>query len=489
LREPRPEVIRLPTSSADLAPSQQFALRLLVDLARLPQVDDLAADAVVLEVTDEVRDTGVRGLAAWEPAVAPEGGIVRVPHAVLAGVTEVAGAITEQHSVLRDRHDRVPSMCNPLVAAGLEREPVVSQVAQRLQRAVLAAAGRRPVRFLVPWPNGKRWAAAFTHDLDVVSWWPAFTALRLAELASRGEARRLWQVSWAALGSAARNPISSGVDGLLDVERRHGVRSTWFVLCGTPSFTSARAGDLTYLPESRRARTILAAVAAAHHEIGLHGSFETLHHAPAFAAQRERLRRLVGNAATGVRQHYLRVRPGVTQESMRDAGFSYDASYGFPDRNGFRLGVADVVPAWHGAAHREGAFQEIPLVWMDRALSKYRRVEDPQAWVDDGLALAEACRVVQGLWVGLWHPNLVAALGFPGGPEAYRCLLRGVLDQDPFVETLEQISAWRRARRSVRIRGVGADGGVEAYATEPALAPLALEDESGRVRENVEPVA
>src|SRR5256885_8202858 len=49
--------------------------------------------------------------------------------------------------------------------------------------------------------------------------------------------------------------------------------------------------------------------------------------------------------------------------------------------------------------------------WMDRALSKYRGVEDPERWVAAGLALARACRDVEGLWVGVWHPNLTAPLG------------------------------------------------------------------------------
>src|SRR2546430_17478224 len=38
------------------------------------------------------------------------------------------------------------------------------------------------------------------------------------------------------------------------------------------------------------------------------------------------------------------IHPGVTERAMAEAGFWYDSTFGFPDRNGFRLGVADVVP-------------------------------------------------------------------------------------------------------------------------------------------------
>src|SRR2546430_9989656 len=57
-----------------------------------------------------------------------------------------------------------------------------------------------------------------------------------------------------------------------------------------------------------------------------------------------------------------------------------------------------------------------PFTWMDRALSKYRGIEDPAAWSKDALELATTARAVGGLWVGLWHPNLTPALGFPDAP-------------------------------------------------------------------------
>lgn len=456
-----------------------------MDLARLPRVEDPAAEVVVLQLSEQVPDRELRAWVAEDWLIAPGDGVVQVPRTALRWVTALAGAGAEQRSPLRDRHQRVPSTVNPMVAAGLEREPVVSQAARTLQRAVFAAAGRRPARRLAPWPNGKRWAAAFTHDLDVVWWWPLFTSLRLVELARKGQGTRFLQAARAALGAAGRDPVWRGASEVLDVDRRHGVAATWFVLCGRPTARTVRAGDLTYLPESARARKILGAVGAMGHEVCLHGSFETMDRAGAFAEQRRRLAGLTGQRIGGVRQHFLRMHPGVTQRAMGDAGFSYDASFGFPDRNGFRLGVADVVPAWDEANQQELPLQETPLIWMDRALSKYRAVEDPQAWVRDGLELAAASRGVEGLWVGLWHPNLVPALGFPGAPAAYGDIVRAVVEGDPFVGTLEEIVAWRRAQRSVRIRGVAADGRVDAYADVGGPAPLILEDSSGRPRETV----
>ncbi len=405
----------------------------------------------------------------------------------LQAVIDVAGAAAEQRATERDRYSRVPSSANPLVREELEREPVIQRAALALQAATRKAAGRRAFRTVAAWPDGRRWAAAFTHDLDVVSWWPAFTLLRIAELARKGAFAHVARVAAAAIANAGFDVVTQGVVGVLNHEANAHIRSTWFILCGTPTLGTMRAGDLTYRPESAKARGIIGEVRAIGHEIGLHGSFATLDHHEAFGKQRHRLAAVAAAPIRGIRQHYVRIRPGVTEHAMAEAGFVYDTTFGFPDRNGFRLGVADVVPRWDAAAGRPIAIDEAPFAWMDRALSKYRGIEVPGAWAEDALALAATAREVGGLWVGLWHPNLTPALGFPDAPPAYGATIAGVLAESPFVATLETIVQWRRARRAVRATAIAPDGSVETTTPIPAAPPfqLRLEDGDGRVAETV----
>jgi len=474
-------VIKLPESG--LSVGERFALDVLVDLARLVPAAP-ALDAVRLELGDQpARDLRGWIAAGWGIDVAD--GIVRVPRAVLQGVIDVAGAAAEQRATERDRYRRVPSSANPLVHEGLERDPVIQRTGLALQAAVRRAAGRRPFRTVAAWPDGRSWAAAFTHDLDVVSWWPAFTLLRLAELGRKGAVARLARVVSSAVGSAGFDPVTQGVLGVLNYEANVHIRSTWFILCGTPSLRTMLAGDLTYRPESTKARGILTQVRAIGHEVGLHGSFATLDHNEAFNEQRQRLEAIVGPPVRGIRQHYVRIHPGVTEHAMVDAGFAYDTTFGFPDRNGFRLGVADVVPRWDAVANKPIAIDEVPFTWMDRALSKYRGVENPAAWSDDALQLAATARAVGGLWVGLWHPNLTPALGFPDAPPAYGATIAGVLAESPFVAPLETMVQWRRARRAVHATATAPDGSVVATGPIPAPFQLRLEDGEGRPAETV----
>ena len=482
-------MIRWPSPAAPLDSAEHFGLALLVDLARLVPMEDASADVVQLVITDRTADLGSLVAGGW--GIEPGSGEVRIPRAALALVTEVAGAAAEQRSPARDRHDRVPSSENPLVAAGLERDPVVSRGARTLRDAVLRAAGRRVVRFVPPWPNGRRWAAAFTHDLDVVQWWPLFAGARAAELARKGEVRQLLGAAGAALRMLAGDPVLEGVRRLVELERELSIAATWFVLSGTPTGRTIAAGDLTYAPESPRARAALATISAGGHEIGLHGSFATMQSAETFRSQRERLSVVVGRESRGVRQHFLRMRPGETQRAMLEAGFNYDATYGFPDRNGFRLGVSDIVPSWDAEGKRATTLDQAPLVWMDRALSKYRGIEDPMAWVEDALELAGTCRELEGLWVGLWHPNLSPALGYPGAPVAFEHLARTIRGWEPYMAPLDQISAWRAARRGVRAERIAPDGRVvarpsaESFDSGRSSAPIVLEDSTGRPMETV----
>jgi len=478
-------VIRLPPREG-LTGVERYGLDLLIDLARVPPVEDDSADVVRLLVAE--RDPGDPDLPtciARDWYLERGDGVVRVPRVVLRRIADVAAATAEQRSAARDRHGRVPSRENLLVRHTCETDPVISRAAVGLRAAVIASAGRRPVALAAPWPDGRRWAAAFTHDLDVVAHWPVFTLLRVAELSRKGELRRVGRTLLAALSAVGHDPVGQAVRRVLDDERHYGVVSTWFVLCGTPTLATMRAGDLTYRPEAPAAVAILDELAERGCEIGLHGSFETGDRPERFAQQRHRLERLTGRPALGVRQHFLRMRPGATHGGMLAAGFRYDTTWGFPDRNGFRLGVADVIPAWDAIAERVIGLDEVPLCWMDRTLSKYAGIEDPRAWVAEGEALAQVCRQVEGLWVGLWHPNLTPALGFPDAPGAFHTLLDRLVAQQPFIGTLSAVVAWRAARRSIRVRRLTPDGRIDAHAPVRAALPLRLEDPGSRTLQTV----
>lgn len=471
--------VALREGGSALSSTVRLGLDLLLDLSGIAQTIDDAADVVVLRPDSESLD-GVRTareLSEWRPRVGD--GAVIIGTDTLDVVASIATARAEQASTATDRYRRVPSGVNMLVAEGVERTPVLDVAAGRLRECAMRGAGKRCFRLLPPWPRGAEWSAALTHDLDVVQWWPLFAGLRWLELA-RG---RHFNLLGAALGAAIRestaDPVAAAAREVIAIEARYAVRSTWFLMSGTPSFSSFRQGDLTYAPEHPRARAVARAVMDAKGEIGLHGSFATMEDAKAFHTERERAVSITGSPIDGVRQHFLRMRPPVTQRAMVAAGFRYDASFGFPDRNGFRLGTASPITAWDAHADVALPICLAPLIWMDRAMSKYSGVQNPSRWVDDALDLAATVRTVGGMWVGLWHPNLTPALGYPNAPTQYERLVRELRDRGAYIAPLGELLSFRRQRRAFRVTRIAADGSVES--NDSALEETLREPEPHRL--------
>jgi hypothetical protein len=87
---------------------------------------------------------------------------------------------------------------------------------------------------------------------------------------------------------------------------------------------------------------------------------------------------------------------------------------------------------------------------------------------------------VEGLWVGLWHPNLTEALGFPGAPAAFRGLVERLATAAPYVAPLGDLVSWRRFRRSARVIHLRPDGGVHLVTWRTGRWSLQVEDPEGR---------
>jgi hypothetical protein len=431
-------------------PELAHGLGILVDLARLlPVAEEHVGAAEPSIVRLQLRE-GLRAEHIDPSTLQVGSGVVGIPEAAVRAAARIAGAAAEQASPERDRHGRVPPPENELVKAGVEERPVLAQWARDLRLAAGRAAREGPFWCAPPWPDGFRWAAAITHDLDVVTGWPALTALRVAEL-TRGRHLRL---ASRALGAAMRSlflsPVHVAIDRLQRVEEENGVAATWFILCGDPDLRSVIAKDLTYRIEAKPVRDILSRLREGGAEVGLHGSFATARDGSVLKVQREHLQDAVNRPVRGLRQHFLRMRLPETLRDMEAAGFDWDSTFGFPDRSGFRLGAGDVLPLWDAPRRSALRVDEVPFAWMDRTGSKYSGIENPAEWLRTAYASATSVRESEGAWVGIWHPYLTDALGYPGAPSAFEELVRRLASERPWFATLSRIVDWRRERRALR---------------------------------------
>ena len=282
---------------------------------------------------------------------------------------------------------------------------------------------RRELGVEAPRYGDARFAVALTHDVDVPWRW---TRIGMRGAAARLKGHALARRAGPALHEArglARVPVHKvrGSDPnwrfteIVDEEREHGARSTFYVMAGHGHRADGAAPESYDRLRPRLVETLVETGA----EIGLHGSYLAAEDPQRLARERALLAQLDG-PLVGHRYHYLRVDPHRNLVPLAEIGFRYDTSLGFPDALGFRAGIAHPFRVWDLERDRPSDLVEVPLAVMDATLAEERY---------EGLSAAEAKPRVLALldWAAehgggfsiLWHPERFDAPSARGWDRLY----------------------------------------------------------------------
>jgi len=106
----------------------------------------------------------------------------------------------------------------------------------------------------------------------------------------------------------------------------------------------------------------------------------------------------------GGRQHYLLWSPGKTHFNWKKSGFSFDSTLGYAEHVGFRCGTCKEFSFWDHINKQKMALKERPLIMMESSLlsEEYMGMSLNEA-KKTILYLKNACKVVRGNFVFLWH--------------------------------------------------------------------------------------
>jgi len=138
-------------------------------------------------------------------------------------------------------------------------------------------------------------------------------------------------------------------------------------------------------------------------EIGLHGSKVAHASLDTMLKEKKEIERVLGREVCGYRNHYLVFRTPLTWRLLQEAGFRYDATFGYADCAGFRNGMCYPFEPFDLERHETvGKILEFPLTIMDGSLFGYMKLDYGTAWevVRD---LTDKVRAVNGVLVILWH--------------------------------------------------------------------------------------
>lgn len=316
-----------------------------------------------------------------------------------------------------------PSRIALLAGLGTSPDPKVPSVADAM--AAVFASIRKPLLQTWFWPDAKPFAVSLSHDVDEVHWsW---------------RRRLLMTVRHPRAERTTGDPYWN-FDKVLDLERRHGVRSSWYFVAD-----GADPRDPPY--RLREVADEIRRLEAYGQEIGVHGSFLSYRDPAMLKRERDAMAGLLGHPIPGVRQHLINFDGAVTWRAQQHAGFNYDATLGLNEASGFRTGMCHpYVPPGH-------TILEIPLIIMDRQLFSQERLTTALA-IDNCERLAEKVAMRGGLLTLNWHQHTLDAESFPGWWDVYVHMLEWLTMRGPAFLTGEEVWRWWTRRAAVTVTEV-----------------------------------
>ncbi|MDK2972598.1 MAG: hypothetical protein PWP23_2353 [Candidatus Sumerlaeota bacterium] len=415
------------------------------------------ADKGLFERRDRWRAEAKRVLARVNEAESPqalgtalfvrETGGFSTPHDLPAVVHGLLHRWEEDLDAARDEHGRWPLGASLLKEGRLVERPAADWICRAFGWAVRQAfhlEAPEPARW-----NGKPWAVALTFDIDSAGMyahgaWPR-TLRRLQVQRGLGAALPYAAEVPLVLAGRRRDPHDN-LDAVADRLESLGACATFFAqavrVSGHDTYALDRAPGLVRALRRLNDRG---------HEIGLHGSYATADEGPRFLARQRRiLLRHTGIAATAHRAHYLRTTTPRDAALWSRAGIRLDATPGFAEREGFRLGTAFPVMVPRAETGTGQSLVSVPLHAMDVTLRYHRQLAPAEAW-RAALNVLRETRRVGGLAVLLWHPHNLDARLWRGWEEMPFELLRWALEHDAATGTLTDLAKAGLAEASRRI--------------------------------------
>ncbi len=322
-----------------------------------------------------------------------------------------------------DKHERVkrPANFDP-------SQPVINYYVLWLKELLEIIASEEGIHLqFEPLWRGHKFAVVLTHDVDYIGAWRFFSLYRLLEELKSGKLKTSFRLGLQSLNPFARNPLWS-FERLIEIERRHGVKSTFFFLDSPGnSLTAFLKGTSTYSIDKQELASLFKFLLEYDIEIALHGSYKSYKSKEMMLEEKLHLEKVTGREIEGIRQHYLRFSYPETWRAQAEAGFKYDSTLAYPESPGFRSAVA--APYFPMVNNEKLPILVLPLHLMDRTFTKYFRADIKSAF----LKHIDKVKEVNGLSVILWHNSSVDELGFNGYWNSYDYLIKYLLEKDAWV--------------------------------------------------------
>ncbi len=296
------------------------------------------------------------------------------------------------------------------------------------------------------WPDNHKFALVLTHDVDRVfktyQYLPSiFDSIRQARPAELGYHLRNFFTK-----RGKNNPYWT-FEAVKELESGLGVKSTWYFLNETGRLNpfSLQSWILyrgVYDIKSPPIKAAIRGLAAAGHEIGVHGSYNSYNDEALIKKEKQTLESITGFKMKGIRQHYLNYDSYSTPAIHSRNGFQYDSSIGYKPTAGagFRRGTSFPFHVMLPGGKTTDLL-EIPLIIMDGALESSVKIEDCYRLIDQ-------VEKYGGVLTLLWHNNRLNPREYPGMVEYYRQIIDRSRAKGAWIARADEVYGWMMGRQN-----------------------------------------
>jgi len=350
---------------------------------------------------------------------------LRFHHDILKSIFHLLSGYEEVKNKARDTYDRFPYKESLQFKLGIIGLPVVNYYMEIILKGLKQFCERNGIPFqrrsLLKGP-----LLMLSHDIDYIEAYDfketGFKFKQLLGLADspfdfRGKLREAFTALYHFLNPFSKHNPFWNFDALMLWEAERGFHSSYYFLEKDGKYDNSR-----YKFHRKKIRLLMKTLAERGHEIGIHGTMQSYDMPEAMRRTVENLRAVSPQEVTGIRQHYLRFKPGVTAQIQAESGLGYDASLGFSEFDGFRNSYCWPFKFFDFQEQKTMDFWEIPLSFMDVTHYYHRGLNFEQSRTAIEKLSAEVLKF-EGVFSLLWHNSFFNEAVFPGITKHYCSIL------------------------------------------------------------------
>lgn len=279
--------------------------------------------------------------------------------------------------------------------------------------------------------DGKRFAVCLSHDIDFL-FEPKNKNSFLISTIETIKRRKWKEVSYNFNNLIGKMQHPSWVlDKLIELEIKSNLKSSYY-------FLSLQQGEEDYNYSIDSVKKYFPILESYGCEIGLHGGHAAYNNVNKIQSERRLLESVYGKSVIGYRNHYLRFKTPDTWHHLKQLGFEYDTTFGYPDQIGFRNGMCYPFRPYDAQKEQYIDILELPLLVMDVTFFKYMGLD-----VDNSFRLFmkvfNDVKRLNGVLTIVWHNNCYA-----GDHRLLYDKIFAVIQQadDAWIATSKELSDW-----------------------------------------------